>query len=256
MNLSGNTILITGGTAGIGLAFAKEFVKLGNTVIVTGRKQAKLDAAKEAVPELHTIQSDVADVAQITALAERIRADFPATNVLMNNAGIFDNRNLADHTVDLGGMTREIDINLSGAIRTTASLMDVIKKNQGTILMVSSGLAYVPLTSAPIYCATKAALHSFTTSLRFQMEDHGVEVIELAPPAVKTALTAELPEDGAFPMLTCDELVTATIKGLKSGHPEIRPGQANQLHWMSRAAPGVINAQLYKGSKELIPSLD
>ncbi len=256
MNLSGNTILITGGSAGIGLAFAKEFVAGGNTVIVTGRRQEKLDEAKEAVPELHTLQSDVADTAQIKALAERIRADFPALNVLMNNAGIFLYKNLAGKIDDLDGLTRELDINVAGTLRTTSALMDVLVKNQGTIINVSSGLAFVPLTCAPIYCATKAALHSYSTSLRFQLAPAGVEVIELMPPAVKTDLTADLPEDGAFKLMTTEQLVKATWKGFRSGATEIRPGQANQLHWMSRIAPGFINGELYKGSKALIPPLD
>ena len=254
MKLTGNTILITGGSAGIGLAFASKFKELGNEVIITGRTRSKLDAAVAEVPGVHAIQCDASDPDQLTALASTVQAEHPKTNVLFNNAGIFLNKNLAATDVDLIRHTQEIDINLSGAIRTVAALMGVITGNKGTIINVSSGLAFVPLTSAPIYCATKAGLHSYTVALRFQLQEHGVEVIELMPPAVKTALTSDLPEDGAFPLLTTDELVKATMKDLKSGKQEIRPGQANQLHWMSRIAPGFINAQLYKGSKELIPS--
>jgi uncharacterized oxidoreductase len=108
------------------------------------------------------------------------------------------------------------------------------------------------LPSAPIYCATKAAIHSFTTSLRFQLEGSGVRVVELMPPAVKTDMTRDVPE-GQMKLITTDELVAATIPALEAGRTEIRPGQSNQLHWLSRLAPGFINRLLYKTSKALIP---
>ena len=118
---------------------------------------------------------------------------------------------------------------------------------------MSSGLAFVPIQLSPIYCATKAALHSYTIALRQQLKDLGVEVIELMPPAVRTDLTADLPDDGDFKIITTEQLMKETFKGLRSGREEIRPGQANQLHWMSRIAPAFINAQLEKGSKALVP---
>ncbi len=256
MKLSGNTILITGGSAGIGLAFAKKFVELGNTVIVTGRTQTKLDSAKQEVPELQTIQCDASDISAVQNLAKTVTEKFPNTNILMNNAGIFLRKNLAAPTEDLQRLTYELDVNLAGPIRMVSLFIDQIKAQKGTIINVSSGLAFVPLHCAPVYCATKAALHSYTISLRQQLGGLGVEVIELMPPAVRTELTSGLPEDGDFKIITTDELVKATIKGLKSGSEEIRPGQANQLRWMSRIAPGFINKQLEKGSKELIPTLD
>lgn len=115
-------------------------------------------------------------------------------------------------------------------------------------------LAFVPLTSAPIYCAAKAAIHSYTSSLRFQLQDTGVHVVELMPPAVKTELTADLSEGNGFKLVTPDELVAATFKALEAGRVEIRPGQANQLHWLSRLAPGFINGMLHKASRPLIPA--
>jgi len=254
MNLTGRTILLTGGSAGIGLAFAKKFVELGNTVIITGRNQAKLEAAKAAVPELHIIQSDAADLDAVAALGARIDADFPQLDVLMNNAGTFISRNLTTRAGDLAELTQELDINVAGPIRTVSVLIDRLRANQGAIINVSSGLAYVPIQSGPIYCATKAALHSYTISLRQQLKGQ-VEVFELMPPAVKTDLTADIPEDGAFPMLTTDALVNATIPALQAGKLEIRPGQANQLHWMSRIAPGFINGQLEKGSAAMVPQV-
>jgi len=253
MKLTGRTILITGGSAGIGLAFAGKFLELGNQVIVTGRRQSVLDEVKAKYPKLHTIQSDVADPAQIGALAARIKRDFPKLDVLMNNAGIFLAKNLTGPASDLDGLMAEVNINVGGVIRTTSALMDVLTANKGTVINVSSGLAFVPLPAAPIYCATKAAIHSYTLSLRFQLEATGIEVIELMPPAVKTDMTAELVEGGASAMTT-DDLLKQSFSALKSGSLEIHPGQTKMLALLSRLAPGFINKQLWKASKPLVPT--
>jgi uncharacterized oxidoreductase len=252
MKLEGRTILLTGGSAGIGLRFAQEFLRLGNTVIVTGRSAAKLQAAKEEHPELHTIQCDASDPKAVKALAERVKSEFPKLDVLMNNAGVFHFQNVLHQTDDLESLTRELDINVKGPIWTLNVLVETLIANKGTLINVSSGLAFVPIQCAPVYCATKAALHNWTISVRQQLAGK-VEVIELMPPAVKTRLTSDIPEGGDFKIITTDELLEASLKGLRSGATEIRPGQANQLHWMSRIAPGFINGQLAKGSAELVP---
>jgi uncharacterized oxidoreductase len=132
-------------------------------------------------------------------------------------------------------------------------LIEQIKANKGTIINVSSGLAFVPLTAAPIYSGTKAFIHAYTITLRQQLRPHGVEVIELMPPAVRTDLVP-YPEDPGFKVISTDELVAATFKALGKGTSEIRPGQANSLRFMSRVAPGFIQGQLEKGSKSLIPT--
>lgn len=252
MKLNGRTILITGGSAGIGLASALKFLELGNQVIVTGRRQSVLDELKANYPKLHTVQSDVEDPAQIAALAGRVKSGYPKLDVLMNNAGIMLHKNLKAPAAELDGLT-EVDINLGGVIRTTSAFIDILTANKGTVINVSSALAFVPLPSAPIYCATKAAVHSYTQSLRFQLEDTGVEVIELMPPAVKTALSADLPEGGTVSLMKIDELVKQTFAAFNSGKLEIRPGQANLLALMRRLAPGFINRQLWNASKKLIP---
>ena len=254
MKLEGNTILITGGSAGIGLALAEEFLAHDNKVIITGRNPSKLDAARQKNPGLEIFQCDVADPIAIQKTADAINSQFPELNVLINNAGVFDFINVAYPSKDLVAMMRELDINVAGPIRTTSVFVETLKKNQGTIINVTSGLAFVPIQCGPIYCATKAALHSYTISLRQQLADFGVEVIELAPPGVHTDLTADLPKDGDFKMLTTEELVTATFNGLKAGKTLITPGEAAQLRFMSRLAPGFIEGQLAKGSKPLVPS--
>ena len=252
MNLTGRTILITGGSAGIGLAFALKFVELGNEVIVTGRRRAVLDEVKTKYPKLHSIQSDVADPTQIAALAARVKADFPKLDVLMNNAGIMLQKDLRTPAADLARLMREVNINLGGIIGMTSAFVDILTKNRGTLINVSSALAFVPLPSAPIYSATKAAVHSYTQSLRFQLEGTGVEVIELMPPAVKTDMSADLPE-GSLKLITTDELVKQSFAALKAGALEIRPGQAKLLAFMRRIAPDFINEQLWKAAKKLVP---
>lgn len=253
MKLTGRTILITGGSAGIGLAFALKFLEFGNQVIVTGRRQSVLDELKAKYPKLHTIQSDAADSTQIAALAKRVKAEFPKLDVLMNNAGIMLHKNLKVPAADLDGLMAEVNINLGGVIRTTSAFIDILTANKGTLINVSSGLAFVPLSSAPIYCATKAAVHSYTQSLRFQLEESGVEVIELMPPAIKTALSADLPEGGLVALISTDELLKQTFAAFKKGKLEIRPGQANLLALMRRLAPGFMNRQLWNASKKLVP---
>lgn len=253
MKLTGRTILITGGSAGIGLAFALKFLELGNDVIVTGRRQAVLDAVKSRHPKLHTIQSDIGDPKQIAELAARVKAEFPKLDVLMNNAGVGAAMNLTVPASDLTALTNEIDINLGGVIRMTSALIDILTVNGGTIINVSSGLAFVPLPSNAIYSATKAAVHSYTQSLRFQLESRGVEVIELMPPAVRTDLTDEFAGHD-ISMISTEELVRLSFAGLRSGKLEIWPGQTRQLAFLRRLAPNFINRQLWKASKALVPA--
>lgn len=254
MKLTGRTILITGGSAGIGLAFALKFLELGNTVIVTGRRQTVLNEVKAKYPKLHTIQGDVADFAQIATLAVRVKAEYPELDVLMNNAGIMINRNLKAAATDLPGLMSEMNVNVGGVIGMTSAFIDILTANKGTVINVSSGLAFVPLPPAPIYSATKAAIHSYTQSLRFQLEETGVEVIEIMPPAVKTDMTAELVEGGAS-VITTDELIKKSFAALQAGKLEIRPGQSNQLAFLRRLAPDFINKQLWKASKKLVPAV-
>ena len=161
--------------------------------------------------------------------------------------------NLKAPAAALAALTAEMDINVGGVIRTTSAFIDVLTANKGTVINVSSALAFAPLPATPIYSATKAAIHSYTQSLRFQLEESGVEVIELMPPGVKTALSADLPEGGLLSLITTDELVKQSFESLKTGALEIRPGQSKTLALMRRLAPDFINGQLWKASKKLVP---
>jgi uncharacterized oxidoreductase len=135
----------------------------------------------------------------------------------------------------------------------TSAFIDLLTANKGTIINVSSALAFVPLPSAPIYCATKSAVHAYTQSLRFQLEETGVEVIDLMPPAVNTELSAEIQEAEGISLISTEELIKQSFSGFKAGKLEIRPGQSNLLALMRRLAPNFINRQLWKASKKLIP---
>ena len=251
MKLTQRTILITGGTSGIGLELARQLLDRGNTVIVTGRDQAKLDAAKRELPGVHTIQSDVSDPAAIAALHAQVLAEFPSLDTLINNAGIMRNLNLnQDH--DLTDVTREIEINLGGPIRMAQRFLPHLKTRPGALIInVSSGLAFVPMLAAPVYSATKAAMHSFSQSLRGQLADTGVTVVELAPPGVETPLfrTEFAAETKGQKAMLPAVLARKAIAGIEAGKLEVRPGQSNLLKLLSRVAPDFAFKQLTQMTK-------
>jgi uncharacterized oxidoreductase len=249
MRLSGNTILITGGTSGIGLELATRFAAMDNTVIITGRNQAKLDDVSTKLPGVHAIQSDVSDPTAITALYDYVTGRFPHLNVLINNAGIMRKINLHGFRSDLQELTREIEINLDGPIRTTVQFLPQLKAQKAAaVVNVSSGLAFVPLAISPIYCATKAAIHSFTQSLRVQLKRTNITVFELAPPITETPLfqgDMSQSDVGVKPMKV-KVLVQHALDGMKRDCLEIRPGLANMLKIMSCVAPNLMVHQLGK----------
>ena len=250
MKLAQRTILITGGGSGIGLELAKQLLGRGNTVVVTGRDPAKLDAAKQALPGLHTFTSDVSDPAAIMALHQGVLAQFPALDTLINNAGIMRNLNL-NQDRDLTDVTREIEINLSGPVRMVQQFLSHLKSRPDALIVnVSSGLAFIPLPLSPVYCATKAAVHSFTQSLRAQLQGTGVTVVELAPPGTETPLfRGEFDEFKEQKTMPVSVLAERAIAGIEAGKLEIRPGLSNVLKAMSRVAPGFMFKQMVKMSK-------
>jgi uncharacterized oxidoreductase len=188
MQISGNTILITGGASGIGFALARRFLDAGSRVIACGRREAKLQEAKGIDRRLETVVADVSTAAGRTALVEQVLAQFPGLNVLVNNAGIQRRVRLADQ--EPWEATRdELAINLGAPIHLTRLVLPHFATlTRAAILNITSGLAFAPLARTPVYSATKAALHSFTLSLRHQLRDTTVDVIEIAPPAVDTDL--------------------------------------------------------------------
>jgi uncharacterized oxidoreductase len=188
MNLTNNTILITGGGSGIGRSLAEAFHALGNKVIIAGRRQNVLEETTNANPGMASVTLDVNDPAAVESFAAEVIELHPTLNVLINNAGIARQENLKDDA-DPAKAEAIITTNILGPIRLTSALLPHLQKqSRATIINVTSGLGFVPLPVTPTYSATKAFLHSYTQSLRFQLKDTPVEVLEIIPPYVQTEL--------------------------------------------------------------------
>ncbi len=185
MQITGNTILVTGGGSGIGAALAHEWYAAGNQVIIAGRRQSALDSVAADHPGMATRPVDMEDASSIRALAQSLIADFPALNVVVHNAGIMK----AEDKLDLSIAEATVATNLLGPIRLTDALLPHLRAQpQASIVTVSSGLAFVPLVATPTYDATKAAIHNWSLALRVQLADTSVEVVEIVPPGVQTDL--------------------------------------------------------------------
>jgi uncharacterized oxidoreductase len=208
MNLTGNTIFVTGATSGIGRALAEAFHKRGNKVIIAGRRRAHLDEVVAANPGMEAIELDVADPASIDTVAARLIADHPDLNVLINNAGIMLPDRAAGR-IDDKLLVDTLDTNLVGPIRLTSALVEHLKgKDNAVIAYTSSVLAFVPMAVTAVYSATKAALHSYVLSQRFLLKTAGIRVLEIAPPWVRTDL---MNSSAATPVQTSMSSSTASI---------------------------------------------
>jgi len=201
MKLSGNTILITGGGSGIGRGLAEALHAAGNLVIISGRRKAVLEETVKANPGMKCLVFDIENRSAIRALVGRLTSEFPKINVLINNAGIMRAENLLHQQDDLSDAEAIVTTNLLGPIRLTAALLPLLQKHEhSTIINVSSGLAFVPMAMTPTYSATKAALHSYTQSLRYQLKGSTTEVLELVPPYVQTDLMNGAEDPRAMPL--------------------------------------------------------
>lgn len=243
MQLRGNTILITGGTSGIGRGLAEAFHQRDNQVIIAGRREERLKEICERHPGMRYYTLDVTDAEAIHRVAREVMAEFPQLNSVVNNAGVqmrfdFASANLLDGQ----NLLKEINTNLLGAIRIGAAFIPHLGKRPGaTLVNVSSGLAFVPLARFPVYCATKAAVHAWTLCLRHQLRGLGVKVIELIPPWVGTELggpekTAQSTGGGRQPM-PVDSFIAETMKELETDAEEIAIGDAKNLVAAACAGP-------------------
>ncbi len=231
MQLASNTVLVTGGASGIGLALAQRFLQAGSTVIVCGRREEKLEEARTKHPVLKTYVCDLSKEKQREKLLRWAMKEFPRLNVLVNNAGIQRRvRILGDKW---SATHEEIAINLEAPLHLTSLFLPhLMKQERPAILNVTSGLAFSPIASVPIYCATKAALHSFTLSLRHQLAGTPVQVIEIIPPAVNTDLGG--PGLHTFGVAV-EEFMNAVTMGLRQGDPEIAYGYSQRASQASRS---------------------
>lgn len=218
MQMTGNTIFITGGTSGIGRALAEQFHALGNKVIIAGRRKALLDEVTTANPGMEGVALDISDAADIDRVAAQLIRDYPSLNVLINNAGImpFDD---PSGRIDDSVSRQILDTNLLGPIRLTSALIEHLKAQpRATIIYNTSVLAYVPIATNAVYSASKAALHSYALSQRFMLKGTSVSVQEIAPPWVDTDLIKKSGDPRAMPL---DAFIAETMKGLATEEPEV-----------------------------------
>lgn len=218
MKLNGNTILITGGGSGIGRGLAQSLQAMGNQVIIAGRRRQVLEKATQACPGMKSIVLDIEDPASIRSVAAEMAKGYPGLNVLINNAGIMRAEDLRDQQNDLADAEAILRTNLLGPIRLTAALLGQLQKQaHSAIVNVSSGLAFVPLAMTPTYCATKAAIHSYTQSLRYQLRGTATEVVELIPPYVATDLMNGASDPRAMPL----DRYIAEVMAIWKAQPEV-----------------------------------
>jgi uncharacterized oxidoreductase len=218
MSFTGNTVLITGGTSGIGRALAEALAKKDNKVIVAGRRRNLLDEVTQQNPGIQGVELNMDDAEDIARVAQQLTKDFPALNAVVHNAGIMRPEDLKQGRLDTAEAV--ITTNLLGPIRLTAALMPhLLKQPKATIFTVSSGLAFVPLALTPTYNATKAAIHSYTMSLRYQLQGTNIKVREIIPPWVATELMGETPTDPrAMPL---DDFISETVQLMDTDADEI-----------------------------------
>ncbi len=239
MELKNSTILITGGTNGIGLEFAKQLLQQGAKIIVTGRDIDRLNKTKNQFPQISIIQSDVSKSADIKHLYEQVKLEYPELNIIINNAGIMRSESSQDVPVDLENITREIDINFSGTVRMVNQFLPFLKtKKSSAIINISSGLGFIPFAISPIYCGTKAGIHVYSQALRLQLKKTNVKVFEVAPPKTDKPMQTAVPEENSsVKTMEVGKMVSVAIKGILTNKYEIRPGLSNVMKWMSRIAP-------------------
>lgn len=241
MRINGNTVLITGGATGIGLGLAEELVNAGNEVIICGRREGMLKEAKRKIPKLHTKVCDVSDEEDRKELADWILSGFKDMNILINNAGIQRRVDYRTGRSNTNPSEDEIDINLKAPIRLCEIFIPhLMQKKEAAIVNVTSGLGFSPAAAMPVYCATKAALHSFTMSLRHQLRDTPIKVFELIPPAVETDLHKGARERGGqrnMNIITVKEFVVPAMEALKNDEYEKAVGMAEGIMMGARKNP-------------------
>lgn len=237
MKVSGNTVLITGGGTGIGFCLAEEFVKAGNKVIICGRREEKLQEARSKLPQLHTKVCDVSNPLDREGLFNWTTSNFKEINVLVNNAGVQMMIDFKKGVAELAKHENEVDINLTAAIQLSAYFIPTfMSREEAAIVNISSGLAFIPLAIMPVYCATKAALHSFSISLRHQLKGTPVKVFEIIPPTVDTELDkgTRAQRNMTYRGIPPSEVAVAAMKSLAGDEYECAVGQAQDLVAASR----------------------
>ena len=243
MKTSGNTVLITGGGTGIGLALAEELIRRGNEVIICGRHRERLKAAKKRLSDIHVRVCDISVARSRRTLVDWLVSEFRPVNLLVNNAGIQRSLDFLRGSRDLADADKEIATNLTAPIHLSALLVPhLMHKKEAAIVNISSGLAFTPLAAVPVYCATKAAIHSFSLCLRHQLRDTSVRIFEIAPPMVATGLSGNRrrPEDNAYTM-SAEAVAVGILDALERNEYEVALGAAGNLHAQREALFSTMN---------------
>ncbi len=244
MKLTNNTVLITGGTSGIGYSLARHFSSLNNRVIICGRNQSLLDKAKLEIPDLIIYRCDVSDDEQLQGLFRFVETEYPELNILINNAGIQLNYDFKKENDPLQKISQELEINLVAPIKTCALFLPILMRNKkAAIVNITSPLGLVPKESTPVYCSSKAGLRIFTQSLRYQLEQSPVKVFELVPSLVDTEMTRGRGKG----KITPDQLSREFLKKFAKNKYEIRIEKAKLLYFIYRMFPGLAKKILRGG---------
>jgi len=228
MNLTANTILITGGATGIGFALAQQLAQRGNSVIICGRNEGALKKAQAQVPALVTRLCDITDAKSRGSMVDWLNAEHTKLNVLINNAGVQRHRDFS-HDGALEMINEEVAVNFTAPICLISELLPLLKQqSQAAIVNVSSGLAFSPMADVPVYCATKAAVHSFTLSLRHQLKSTGLRVIEIVPPIVDTGLGGGVRSEGVSNryMMSPKDFAAEALSQLENDQNEVLVGMS------------------------------
>ena len=245
MRLSGRTVLITGGGSGLGFALAEKLLEKGNTVIAVGRNEERLAAARAKAPKLLTHAGDAGTKEGVAALARWVEAEHRGLDVLVNNAALYVNWDaLKDTSVE--PLEREVELNLLGPVRLSHALLPLLRRqSEAAIINVTSAAADVPTADAPMYCATKAAMHCYTDSLRYQLRETAVKVVELVPPTVESDMSAgRFKGQGRMTQaMDVNAFAQAAIAGLENDVATIRVGKAKLYFHAARLLPGIVRKQ-------------
>ncbi len=244
MKLTGNTVLITGGSSGIGFELMQRFISAGNKVIITGRNAARLASVKKQYPEVEIFEGDLTHPLVLDELVLLAESRYPGLNLLINNAAVQYNYSFIDEATVINKVDYEIAANLNAPVKLTALLLPLLIKNgSSAVVNVSSGLAITPKKSAPVYCATKAGLHSFTKALRYQLKDTGVKVFEIIPALIDTPMTEGRGRSKMPPRKLVDEF----FSDFKNNRYESYIGKTKLLKWINRLWPALADRIMMNG---------
>lgn len=237
----------------MGLEFVKQLTEIGAKVIVSGRKQDALNETKKQFPNVHTFQSDVSNPKDIKDLFDTVTTLFPDLNIIINNAGMMRLIDLQDQSLDLENINREIATNLTGTIQMVHQFLPhLLKQKSAGIVNVTSGIAFMSYSPAPIYSATKAAVRAYTQALRLQLQDTNVKVFEMIPPGVKTNLQNEwVKQPNERMMMNADDMVRIAIDGLQKDKKELKPFMIRIIKLATRLIPNVLLNFGHKEFKEI-----